>query len=181
MWPFRDVFMRALQKRARQQFVCRQPEEDRDERTMDTIDCDAAGFYTVRLDDLGVLCALVLAQAQADGATRVKLHYAKNRMIYTLADVDYEMVPLASPASVDLVRALAKAAGMRWGEPGALPVRFADRELLFAIEHKGDMEDPYIEITGFTGEPRINADGVRPDIEPVVQPSSESGASACAP
>jgi len=171
MWPFRDVFMHALRKCAQQRFVCQQPEQDEDERTMDSIDCDLAGFYTVRLDDLGVLFALILAQAQSDGATRVKLHYGKNRMIYRLAGVDYEMVPLPSPANVDLVRALAKGSDMRWGVPGKLAVRFADLEVPLVIEHKGHADDPYLDITGFTGEPRMTADGVRPAIAPVEQPT----------
>jgi len=161
MWPFVDPFAGNLRKRARRQYVRRQPDEEDTEKTMDSIDFDYAGFYTVRRDYLGELCALILAQAQCDGATRVRLYYGNNKMIYTLEGTDYEMVPCPPPTNVDLVRAITKTSQLALGRPGRLPVRFADLQLTFTVSHEGGADDPYLEITGFTGETWVLSNGTR--------------------
>ena len=153
MWPCSDAFSRALRKHARRLQVRRQPPESAEDRTMSSIDMDFAGFYNIRPRKLGELCALIFAQAQADGGTRVKLHYGINKMIYTLGDVDYEMVPLSPPSNVDLVRAIVRTSRTTWDNSGSLPVRFADLDLALKVDHQTDIDDPHLGLTGFTGEP----------------------------
>ncbi len=161
MWPFQDPFARNLRKRARSQFVRRQPHEDDTDSTMESIDIDFTGFYNTRRDRLGELCALIMAQAQADGVTHLKLYYGNNKMIYTLEGTDYEMVPCPPPTNVDLVRAIAKLSRLTWIEPGKMQVRFADLELTLTVSHEGGLEDPYLEITGFTDEPCVFSEAAR--------------------
>ena len=40
-------------------------------------------------------------------------------------------------------------------KPGTLTVAFSDAKLTFTVTHHFDAENPYIEITGFTGIPRV--------------------------
>jgi hypothetical protein len=41
----------------------------------------------------------------------------------------------------------------QWDRPGSLTVAFADTALDFTVTHQQDIEDPYLEITGFAGTP----------------------------
>ncbi len=159
MWPFTDAFTRGLFKCTKRHVRCHMPASP-DDKTMDSIDFDAAGFYHVQLDRLDELCGLLFAQAQMEGATHVKLHYGTNKMIYTIAGVDYEMVPVPAPCSVDMVRALAKKSRMTWDKPGELSIQFADMKLSLAVKHILSAASPYLEITGFTGKPRIPCEEV---------------------
>ncbi|UCE59076.1 MAG: hypothetical protein JSU63_16730 [Phycisphaerales bacterium] len=161
MWPLADPFEKNLRKCAQSRHVRQQPDQEESESTVDSIDADIAGFYTVRPDRLGELCALILAQAQSDGATRIKLHYSNNKMVYTIDGTDYDMVPCPSPSNVDLVRAIAKSSHLTRDKPGRMHARFADHELTFTVRHEQGLEDPYLEITGFTGEPRILSERTR--------------------
>ncbi|MGD2109113.1 MAG: hypothetical protein PVI86_06950 [Phycisphaerae bacterium] len=124
------------------------------ESTLASIVADPHGFYYIAPRQLGELCALILGQAEVDGATQIKLHYGKNRMIYTLDGTDYDMVPMPPPSNVDFVRALAAASRTYFNQPGSLRVTFADSKLDLRITHHQDIEDPYFQITGFSGRAR---------------------------
>lgn len=157
MWLFSDPFRTHLRRQARQMPVTKRPMIADDEPSMDSINVGYTGFYDIRRDRLGQLTALILAQAQSDGVSRVRLHYGNNRMFYTIDGVDYEMVPVPAPSNVDLVRALAKASGLRYDRPGRLTVRFADLEVTLNVRHGPGVDDPFLEITGFTGEAAVLA------------------------
>ncbi|MCH8148089.1 MAG: hypothetical protein IH987_08880 [Planctomycetes bacterium] len=133
---------------------------------MASIDMDFTGFYTIRPRQLGELYASIIAQAQSDGATRIKFHYANNKMYYMIDETDYEMVPLPPPSNVDLVRAIAKTSGMTWDNSGILPVRLADLELALKVDHRTNIDDPHLEITGFTGERRRCSNESREKLPP---------------
>ena len=107
---------------------------------------------------------MIFAQAQSDGVTRIKFHYANNKMIYTLGGTDYEMVPPPPPSNVDVVRAIARTSRMTWDNSGSLPVRFADLNLALKVDHRNSIDDPHLEITGFTGEPWLLPDGTHEQI-----------------
>ncbi len=154
MWPFKTRFERGLATQARDMFVLHQVQEREEEGTMSSIDIEVSGFCGVNPTKLGRLCGLILAQAQADGVSRVKLYYGKNRMVYTIQGTDYDMVPCPPPMNVDMARSIVRVSRTSWNAPGSLRISFADLVLELAVAHGNDTEDPYIEITGFTGSPR---------------------------
>ncbi len=119
------------------------------------IGTDEHGFCTATNRELGRLWGLLFVQAQCDGASRMQLYYGAERMIYTIKETDYEMVPPPAPLNVDMCRFLARASNLRWNAPGKLNVSFADLTLELVISHEGFEEKPsYIKISGFTGKPR---------------------------
>jgi hypothetical protein len=151
MWPFRSRFRRALNQQAKSHFVI-EPNECDDGNTI-SIDIYENMVESLAPRNLGRLSALILSQAESDGASRVRLCFGKNGMFYTIDGVEYEMVPPPSVVTVDMVRALVNESGFTHGTPGSLSVHFADRsvDLQFAIA--GEPNDEYLEITGFTGQP----------------------------
>lgn len=155
MWRFRKKFERSLGRQAGRLHVTGQTLIEGMDKSMDSIGMDFQGFYAADDVYLGQLAALLLGQAQAEGASRVQLYYGNNRMVYTIGGTDYDMVPCPPPMNVDYARAMAKAAGIAWDRPGTLTVAFADTELALIVTHHFDAEDPYLEITGFTGIPRV--------------------------
>jgi hypothetical protein len=84
----------------------------------------------------------------------MRLYYGAERMIYTIKDIDHEMVPPPAPLNVDMCRFLARASKLRWDAPGKLEISFADLVLNLVISHEGiEEKPPYIEIRGFSGTP----------------------------
>ena len=155
MWPFKTKFERGLANQAHGMILQNQDEtEGEEEGTMSSIDIDVNGFYGVDPMKLGRLCGLIFAQAQLEGVTRVQLYYGKHRMVYTIHGTDHEMVCCPSPMQVDMARFIVAASQTSRHTPGTLRVVFADVVLDLAVTHGNDTDDPYIEITGFTGCPR---------------------------
>lgn len=155
MFLLRSRFERGLRHRAREMCISRAFLVEGLDRTMESIDIDFQGFYSVDEYRLGELAALILGQAQSDGASRIQLYYGKNRMVYTLDHTDYDMVPCPSPMNVDLVRRLGKVSGMKWDAAGLLSVPFGDLPLTLTVTHVPDTENPYVEIGGFSGKPCV--------------------------
>lgn len=124
------------------------------------MELDQFGFAKSDPAWLGHLTAVILCQAQCDGASRVRLHYCACKMIYTLDEVEYEMVPPPQPILSDLVRELARVARVRQHRLGTLTVEFSDRVLTFTLRHHGVINDRYLEITGFTGKREMSADAL---------------------
>lgn len=162
MWPFKKTFQKGLAERAGTMHVTRQTVHGDDGEGV-SLSVDFEGFLAFRKDHLGELAALILAQAQSDGASRVQLYYGNTKMVYTVKGTDYDMLPCPAPMNVDLVRAFAKASGMTSNHPGLLKVAFADATLSLNISHPADAEDPCLEITGFTGVPRRASAGTQGD------------------
>jgi len=155
MWPMRSKFEHGLIRRAKNMFVMNQPENEDD--TMASIAIDGGFYAPINQFRLGELCALILAQAQSDGASCIQLYYNSERMVYTLDGHDYDMVPAPSPMNVELARALVKASRTSWGNPGTIDISFADNRVIFTVTHihKENTDVPhdtskYIEVTGFT-------------------------------
>jgi hypothetical protein len=116
---------------------------------------DKLGFRTATSRELGRLWGLLFVQGQWDGVSRIQLFYGAERMIYTIAGADYEMVPPPAPLNMDMCRLLARASKLRWGAPGKLRVSFTDLDLELVISHgKPESSPAYIEISGFTGNVR---------------------------
>jgi len=143
MWPFRSRFRRGLDQHA----ITESPTSDKpDEGPTISI-----SIYDLQIEllsdfDLGRLAALIFAQAERDGSSKVRLCFGKNGMFYTIGGVEYEMVPPPSAVTLDLVRALTR----EGDSPGKLMVRFADRTIELAVAIAGEPNDEYLEITGFT-------------------------------
>ena len=118
------------------------------------IETDEHGFPAATDRELGRLWGLLFVQAQCDGASRMQLYYGTERMIYTINDADYEMVPPPTPLNVDMCRLLARASKLRLGVPGKLEITFADLALKLEISHENSGEKTcHLEVRGFTGTP----------------------------
>ena len=155
MWFYKPRFKRGLMHQSRHMDVIREVENHELDSSMASIDIDYQGFYAVDEFRLGELAALVLGQAQCDGASRIQVYYGNNRMVYTIGGTDYDMVPCPPPMNVDLVRCIAKMSGLKWDVSGLLSVRFSDCTLTLTATHHMHAENPYVEIAGFTGEPYV--------------------------
>ena len=133
------------------------------------IGTDEHGFSTATSRELGRLWGLLFVQAQCDGASRIQLYYGAERRVYTIKDTDYEMVPPPAPLNVDMCRFLARASKLRWDSPGTLDILFADLSLKLMISHEKTDEKPgYVEIRGFTGNPRqLGSPAPEPNAESV--------------
>jgi len=116
-----------------------------------SLSLDEYGFCWLSRWDLGRLCALLFAQAEFDGASRIQFHYGSGRMVYTLGGVDHDMVAPPAPLYADFVRGLARAAKVRQDSPGALHVVFADDQVELTVMHCHDTDEPYLEVRGLTG------------------------------
>lgn len=156
MWPFRSRFEKALLAYARILPV-RHPLPDDEEDASWSISVDENGDAASNPTLEGYLCALVFAQAQSDGATRVRFCTGSNSMFYTVNAVDYEMVPAPANVTAAISRRLARTTKVRPGAPGMIRLSFADLDVVLYVDYQPTATDPHIEITGFTGE-RMDCD-----------------------
>ncbi len=107
---------------------------------------------------LGRLFALMVAQAEVDGATRMRFCCGTSQLFYTVEGVDYDMVPPSPLAMADMVRLIFRSCRRSAGNVGALRVQFADKTLMLDIRVlepscEAHGHDPTLDITGFTGQP----------------------------
>ncbi len=160
MWPFRQSFVSSLRREAKKLRVTTGHEESILGEDDDTIDMDLhilSGLLGIPPAQSGFLTALIFAQAQKDGASRVRLHFGRCKMFYKIDGTDYEMVPPPAMVLADMVKELAIASGLEYGKPGSLRLDFADARITLKIAadiKSGNDDDPFLEVTGFTGEPR---------------------------
>lgn len=111
-------------------------------------------FFRIEEENLGRLCALLIVQAQHDGASRMQIRFSENRLVYTIEAKDYEMVPMLSPGDADLCRFLARESGTRYDTPGTLDLRFRDREVALTVQYvlgTAPGFPQYVELRGFSG------------------------------
>lgn len=112
---------------------------------------DEFGFPKSEPSTLAYLGALIVSQAERDGASGIRFHYGTNRMIYVLGVTDYEMVPPPAPIMVDLAKGMARASRTCFEKPGKLELSFWDKKLTLSVHHGGKIDDRYLELTGFSG------------------------------
>ena len=65
---------------------------------------DFSQFPIYPSKELGRLFALMVAQAELDGATRMRLCCGTSQLFYTVEGIDYDMVPPSPMAMADMVR-----------------------------------------------------------------------------
>ena len=153
MFLFGSPFLRGLRAQAKLIHLTQENEvRNYQAKTPGSIDFDPRGFYAMRPGHLGELAAMLFAQAEWEGVTTMRLHYGYNRMYYAIEGNDYEMVPCPPPSNVDMVRALAKVSRLTWKDEGNLSVSFADKTLRLKTHHHMCSTDPYLVITGFSGD-----------------------------
>jgi hypothetical protein len=123
---------------------------------------DFSRFPSYPPSELGRLFALLVAQAEADGATRMRFCCGTSQMFYTVEGVDYDMVPPSPMAMADMMRLVFQSCRRSAMDAGTLRVRFADETLMLEIRvlapsQEAQGHDPIIDITGFTGEALASA------------------------
>jgi len=153
------AFLRALHHETKKSHVVHAADElaGDDERDWE-LGTNMEGFCAATKRELGKLWGMLLVQAQTDGATSIRLHYDTDRMIYRINDTDYDMVAPPPPLNTDMCRLLATAAKTRWDLPGMLPISFADLSIDLKVRHgECDSKASFLEITGFTGQPRSSS------------------------
>lgn len=153
---FRSGFRRGLDSVARRYTFAQvvDPSDPREglSRTM-SFDSEIP-FFRIEEENLGRLCALLIVQAEHDGASRMQIRFSENRLVYTIAAKDYEMVPMLSPGDADLCRLLARESGTCYDAPGTLDLRFRDRDVALTVEYFLGMAPAfpqYVELRGFSG------------------------------
>ena len=149
-------FHRSLLKEA-SRIELRERPSDQDPVSI-SIEFDLSRFPSYPPKALGRLLALMVAQADVDGATRMRFCCGTSQLFYTVEGVDYDMVPPSPMAMSDMVRLIYRSCRRSEWNEGTLQVQFADKTLMLAIhvlepgrEARGN--DPTLDITGFTGQP----------------------------
>lgn len=151
----KNTFHRSLLKEAATIKLREQP-GDEDPASI-SFEFDFSRFPSYPPKALGRLFALMVAQADVDGATRMRLCCGTSQLFYTLEDVDYDMVPPSPLAMADMVRLIFRSCRRSAGNEGTLRVRFVDKTLMLNIRVlepscEAHGHDPTLDITGFTGQ-----------------------------
>ena len=151
----KNAFHRSLLKEA-STIKLRERPSDQDPASI-SFEFDLARFPSYPPKALGRLFALMVAQADVDGATRMRFCCGTSQLFYTGEGVDYDMVPPSPLAMADMVRLIFRSCRPRAWNEGALRVQFADKTLMLDIrvlepscEAQG--HDLTLDITGFTGQ-----------------------------
>ncbi len=152
----KNAFHRSLLKEAAT-IKLRERPSDQDPASI-SFEFDLSRFPSYPSKALGRLYALMVAQADVDGATRMRFCCGTSQLFYTVEGVDYDMVPPSPLAMADMVRLVFRSCRRSAWNAGALRVPFADKTLMLDIrvlepscEAQG--HDPTLDIMGFTGQP----------------------------
>ena len=84
---------------------------------------DFSRFPSYPPSELGRLFALLVAQAEVDGATRMRFCCGTSQMFYTVEGVDYDMVPPSPMAMADMMRLVFQSCRRSAMDAGTLRVR----------------------------------------------------------
>lgn len=152
----KNAFHRSLLKEA-SGFKLSERRGDQDPASI-SFEFDFSRFPIYPPKALGRLFALMVAQAEVDGATRMRFRCGTSQLFYTVEGVDYDMVPPSPMAMADMVRLIFRSCRRSAMDAGTLRVRFADKTLMLDIRvleprHEAEGNDPTLDITGFTGQP----------------------------
>ncbi len=150
----KNAFHRSLLKEAASIKLLERPSEQ--DPASISFEFDFSRFPIYPPKALGRLFALLVAQAEVDGAMRMRFCCGTSQLFYTVEGVDYDMVPPSPMAMADMVRLIYRSCRRSACDEGVLRVRYADKTLMLDIHvfepnGKDHGHDPALDITGFTG------------------------------